>query len=197
MRILKNINPENVFKFFEDISQIPRGSKNEDEIANYLVNFAKERNLEVIKDEFKNVIIKKKASTGYENSEGVILQGHSDMVTEKNSDTTHNFLKDPLKLHIDGEFLKAKGTTLGADNGIAVAYALAILDGSYNHPKLCVVITSDEEAGMSGAKNLDLNLISGYKNFINLDTDREGIFTVSCAGGVGVMAHIPITRKKL
>ncbi|MCL2610349.1 MAG: beta-Ala-His dipeptidase [Defluviitaleaceae bacterium] len=194
-RVLENVNPKNVFKFFEDISAIPRPSKHEDEIADYLVNFAKERNLEVIKDEFKNVIIKKAASSGYENAPGVILQGHSDMVPEKNETTEHDFLKDGLKLYVDGEFLKAKGTTLGADNGIAVAYALAILDGNYNHPKLCVVITSDEEAGMSGARNLDLTLIEGYSNFINLDSSPEGVFTVSCAGGKTVTVKIPITHE--
>ena len=197
MRILENVEPKNVFKFFEDISQIPRASKNEDAVCEYLVNFAKERGLEVIKDKFKNIIIKKNASKGYENSEGVILQGHSDMVAEKNSGTNHDFEKDPLKLYVEGDFLKAEGTTLGADNGIAVAYALAVLDGNYSHPKLCVVITADEEAGMSGAKNLDLSLIEGYKNFINLDTDREGIFTVSCAGGMGNKVIIPINKVPL
>lgn len=197
MKILENVEPRNVFKFFEDISNIPRASKNEDAVCEYLINFAKERGLEVIKDDFKNVIIKKDASKGYEKAEGVILQGHSDMVAEKNSDTDHDFDKDPLKLYVEGEFLKARGTTLGADNGIAVAYALAVLDGNYNHPKLCVVITADEEAGMSGAKNLDLNLIAGYTNFINLDTDREGIFTVSCAGGMGNKVVIPIKKANL
>ena len=195
MRILENTNPKNVFRFFEEISAVPRPSKHEEKIAEYLVNFAKERNLEVIRDNYNNVIIKKPASIGYENAPGVILQGHSDMVAEKNEGTEHDFLNEGLKLYVEGDFLKAEGTTLGADNGIAVAYALAILDGNYSHPKLCVVITSDEEMGMTGAKSLDLSLIEGYPNFINLDTDAEGIFTVSCAGGKKVEIHIPIVRE--
>ncbi|MCL1936066.1 MAG: aminoacyl-histidine dipeptidase [Defluviitaleaceae bacterium] len=179
-----NIEPKEVFKYFAQISNIPRGSNHEKEISDYLVKFAKDRELYVIQDKYLNVIIEKKSSEGYEDSDTVILQSHMDMVNEKNADYNHNFLKDPLKLYVDGDFLSAEGTTLGADNGIAVAMTLAILDGNYEHPKIQALFTTNEETGMSGAENVDINLFKDSKYLINLDSDREGEFTVSCAGGI-------------
>ena len=152
MNSLQNIKPIEVFRHFYNISQIPRGSKNEKAISDYLVNFAKNLGLEVIQDEALNVIIKKPASVGYENAPTVIIQGHMDMVCEKNQETKHDFTKDPLKLVVKGDYLYADGTTLGADDGIAVAYAMAVLsDDSLEHPPIEVLITTDEESGMTGA----------------------------------------------
>ena len=185
MSILKELEPYEVFKFFEEISQIPRGSGDEKAISDYLVNFAKERNLEVIQDKALNVIIKKPATEGYEDSEGVIIQGHMDMVNEKNADTEHDFSKDPIKLIVEGDIIRADGTTLGADNGVAVAMGLALLDSNkYKHPKICLVVTSEEETGLCGAFAIEGSVLEGNKYFLNIDSDKEGTFTVSCAGGV-------------
>lgn len=184
MKVLENLQPAKVFKYFEEMSMIPRGSGNEKGISDYLVNFAKERNLEVIQDEALNVIIKKKASKGYENAPGVIIQGHMDMVCEKTKESTHDFMKDPLQLRVEGDNVYATNTTLGADNGIAVAYALAILDDdSISHPALEVLVTTDEETGMGGAMALDGSLING-KYLLNIDSEEEGKLLVSCAGGL-------------
>lgn len=192
MRVLEKLEPQKVFKYFEEMSMIPRGSGNEKEISDYLVKFAKDRNLEVVQDSALNVIITKPASKGYENVPGVILQGHMDMVCEKNKDTQHDFEKDPLKLRIDGDYVYATDTTLGADNGIAVAYALAILDDdSIEHPMLQVLVTTDEETGMGGAMNLDPASIKG-KYLLNLDSEEEGKFLVSCAGGLRTKVNLGI-----
>ncbi|GKU23377.1 aminoacyl-histidine dipeptidase [Clostridium folliculivorans] len=184
MEVLSHLEPKEVFYYFEEISQIPRGSGNEKEISDYLVNFAKSHGLDVIQDSSLNVIIKKPGTKGYENAPTVIIQGHMDMVCEKNKGTEHDFEKDPLKLRIEGDNVFATGTTLGADNGIAVAYALAILSSKeIVHPPLEVLITSDEEAGMGGAMNLSPEHISG-KILLNLDSEEEGFLLVSCAGGI-------------
>ena len=184
MKVLENLQPAKVFKYFEEMSMIPRGSGNEKGISDYLVNFAKERNLEVIQDEALNVIIKKKASKGYENAPGVIIQGHMDMVCEKTKESTHDFMKDPLQLRVEGDNVYATNTTLGADNGIAVAYALAILDDdSISHPALEVLVTTDEETGMGGAMAFDGSLING-KYLLNIDSEEEGKLLLSCAGGL-------------
>ena len=169
--VLKDLNPSLVFKYFEELSQIPRGSYNEQEISDYLVNFAKKLNLEVVQDEHLNVIIRKPATPGYENCPGVILQGHMDMVCEKNKDVNHDFEKDPIKLRIVDDMIYASGTTLGADNGIAVAMSLAVLaSNDLQHPDLEVLVTTNEEAGMTGAKGLDGDLLKG-KYIINLDSE--------------------------
>lgn len=184
MSILKDLKPSKVFKYFEEISKIPRGSGDEKAISDYLVSFAKNLNLEVIQDEALNVIIKKNGTLGYENSKTVIIQGHMDMVCEKNKGTEHDFEKDPLKLRIVDDMIYATDTTLGADNGIAIAYALAILDSDdLAHPPLEVLITTDEETGMSGAMALSKDHING-EILINLDNEEEGELLVSCAGGV-------------
>lgn len=186
--VLNNLNPELVFKYFEEISQIPRGSGDEKAISDYLKAFGEKLGLETIQDNALNVIIKKPATPGYENLPGVILQGHMDMVCEKNKDTVHDFSKDPLKLQIKDDHIYATGTTLGADNGIAVAMSMAVLsDNTLKHPQIEVIITSDEEAGMSGAMALDGSMISG-KYIINLDSEEEGYLLVSCAGGVTAMS---------
>ena len=163
MSKLEQLEPKKVFHFFEEIAAIPHGSRNTKAISDYLVNFAKERNLEVYQDESNNVVIIQKASNGYENAEPIIIQGHMDMVCEKESDSNIDFEKDGLSLYVDGDFLKAEKTTLGGDDGIAVAYALAILDDpSIKHPRLEVVLTVDEEIGLLGAYDFDLSMLKGH-----------------------------------
>ncbi|MTI67059.1 MAG: aminoacyl-histidine dipeptidase [Firmicutes bacterium] len=191
-KVLKDLEPKKVFEFFEELTKIPRCSGNEKKVSDYLVNFAKERNLEVIQDEALNIVIKKPATKGYENAKRVILQGHMDMVCEKNKDTKHDFSKDPLNLRIKDELLMATGTTLGADNGIAVAYCLALLDSNdIPHPPLEVLVTTEEETGMGGAQKLDPDSVNG-DILINIDSEEEGVFLVSCAGGVRTKAKLPI-----
>ncbi|QXM06939.1 aminoacyl-histidine dipeptidase [Crassaminicella indica] len=190
--VLANLKPTSVFKYFEEISNIPRGSGNEKEISDYLVNFAKKHKLEVIQDEALNVIIKKKGTAGYENAPTVILQGHMDMVCEKNNDTIHDFEKDPIKLRIEGDMIYATDTTLGADDGIAIAYGLAILaSDDIPHPPLEVLITTSEETGMDGAIALDPKNITG-RFLINIDSEEEGFLLVSCAGGITARQILPI-----
>ncbi|MBU5455917.1 aminoacyl-histidine dipeptidase [Caproiciproducens sp. MSJ-32] len=184
MKVLKNLEPKKVFEYFEEISQIPRGSGNEKQISDYLVGVAKKLNLEVIQDEALNVIIKKPGTKGYENSPTVIIQGHMDMVCEKNKGVDHDFEKDPIKLRIIDDMIYATDTTLGADNGIAVAYALALLDSTdIPHPPLEILLTTDEETGMSGAMAVSREHLKG-KLLINLDNEEEGDFLVSCSGGI-------------
>lgn len=195
MNILEEIEPKKVFKFFEEISCIPRESRNEKEISDYLVDFAVKHKFSYNQDEEYNVVIYKPASKGFENSLPVILQGHIDMVCEKNKNTMHDFMTDPLKLFVEDDFVKAKGTTLGADNGIAVAYMLAILDcNDILHPPIEAVFTSNEETGMDGAKALDPSLLKG-RRLINLDTEEEGSLLVSCCGGVKYGLRIKTTRQ--
>jgi dipeptidase D len=189
--ISKDLNPEKVFYYFEKISSIPRGSKKEKKISDYLVEFARYRGLEVMQDSTLNVIIKKKATPGYEDVPGIILQGHMDMVWEKNQDTEFDFESQGIKLTTDGDWISAAGTTLGADNGIAVAFFLALLDSKdIPHPSLEILITSDEETGMTGAKALDGSYLKG-KYLINIDTEEEGALYVSCAGGLRFTIAIP------
>ncbi|WP_419742124.1 aminoacyl-histidine dipeptidase [Paraclostridium dentum] len=190
--VLKDLQPSLVFKYFEEISQIPRGSKNEKAISDYLRNFGESLGLETIQDESLNIIIRKPATPGYENAPGVVLQGHMDMVCEKNKSTNHDFMKDPIKLRIDGDYIYATDTTLGADNGIAVAMGLAILaSNDIAHPALEVLVTVDEEAGMTGAMALDGSLVKG-KYILNLDSEEEGHLLVSCAGGVTALSTLPV-----
>lgn len=194
---IEKLYPEKVFHYFAEISKIPRASKKEKEISDWLVKFAKERKLKVIQDEHYNVIIKKKATEGYEDFSPLILQGHMDMVWEKNKDTEFDFSTQGIELVIDGDFLKANGTTLGADNGTAIAYALAILDSDdIKHPALEVVITTDEEDGMSGVANLDFDEFDG-KTLINLDTEEYGEVYVSSAGGTRTETKFIFETKKI
>lgn len=194
MSVLENLQPQKVFHYFEEICNIPHGSRNTKQISDYLVQFAKDRNLTCYQDELNNVIIKKDATTGYEASEPIIIQGHMDMVCEKENDCDIDFEKDGIRLMIDGDFVTADGTTLGGDDGIAVAYALAILDSDdISHPALEVVITVDEEIGMLGAFDMDLSMLKGHK-MLNIDSDVEGHFLTSCAGGMSLIADIPVKR---
>lgn len=194
MKVCEQLEPKKVFAYFEEICQIPHGSRNTKAISDYCVSFAKDHHLRYIQDEDNNVIIFKDASAGYENSEPVIIQGHLDMVCEKENGVDIDFEKDGLKLYVDGDFLKAEGTTLGGDDGIAVAYALAILDdSSLEHPPLEIVFTVDEEIGMLGAESMDLSMLKGRK-LLNIDSDVEGIFLASCAGGLQAVCELPVSR---
>ncbi len=185
-----------VLYYFEQISRIPRGSGNEKAVSDYIVGFAKSLGFEVMQDSNNNVIVRKLASKGYEKSEPVIIQGHMDMVCEKNEDVVHNFEKDPIKVIYDGDIIHAEGTTLGADDGIAVAMAMAALsDNTLEHPLLEAVFTTEEETTMAGASALDISLIKG-KRLINIDSEIEGIFTVGCAGGRKPAVHLPVEYIK-
>ncbi len=191
MRVLEGLKPEKVFYYFEEISKIPRCSGHEKQISDYLFNFAKSKNLEVIQDKYLNVIIKKPASKGYEQAPVVMLQGHMDMVCEKNDGIDHDFEKDPIKLRVSDGYIYGTDTTLGADNGIALAYALSILNSDLDHPALEVLITVDEEKGMTGAENVDGGLFKS-KYLLNLDSEEEGVFTSGCAGGSEINFKIPL-----
>ena len=180
---LAGLEPASVLGYFEKLCSIPHGSGNTKMISDYLVSFAQEHELRYIQDELNNVILFAPGSEGYEDHEPVILQGHMDMVCEKDADCEIDFAVDGLDVTHDGEWIFANGTTLGGDDGIAVAYALAILaDKSIAHPPMEVIITVDEETGMDGAVGIDLSMLKG-KRMVNLDSEEEGIFTVSCAGG--------------
>lgn len=196
MGVLEGLEPKAVFGFFEEICKIPHGSGNVGELSDYLVSFAKERGLFCRQDEMKNVIISKEASPGYEEQEGIILQGHMDMVAVKKPGSGVDMKTEPLKLAIDGDDIYAEDTSLGGDDGIALAYALAILDDdSLPHPHLDVVITVDEEVGMNGAKALDLSDIRGTR-LLNLDSEDEGYFLAGCAGGASVKHYLPVEWEK-
>ena len=192
---LTGLQPEGVFYWFEKLCAIPHGSGNTKPISDFLANFAKEYGYAYEQDSLNNIIIYAPATAGYENREPVILQGHMDMVCEKDEDCPLDMEKDGLDVVHDGEFIFAKGTTLGGDDGIAVAYALAILaDKSIPHPPLEVVITVDEETGMYGAAGIDLSRLKG-KRLLNIDSEDEGVFTVSCAGGGGCVISLPLERR--
>lgn len=196
MEDIKNLNSSSVFYFFEQISKIPRGSGNEKQISDFLVDFAKKRNLWVHQDNALNVVIKKAATKGYETAPTLVIQGHMDMVCVKRGDVVHDFEKDPIKLIYEGDILRADGTTLGGDDGVAVAMALAILDSEeIEHPALEVVITTDEEVGMDGAMALDGSLIDG-KILLNIDSEDEGVFTAGCAGGLKTTTEFEIEWEK-
>ena len=195
--VLKNIEPQEVFHFFEEICSIPHGSKNLEKISAFLVSFAKERNLEVICDDELNVIIKAPGSKGYEDKETVILQGHMDMVAVKEDDCDIDMTKDGLRVKTDGEYVWADGTSLGGDDGIAVAYILALLDSKdIPHPPLEVIITTNEEIGMLGASALDLSSLKG-KKMINIDNEKEGEFITSCAGGATFISELTVKRENI
>jgi len=186
-----------VIGFFEEISKIPRGSGNTDKIASYLYSFGKERCLDSFRDEYDNVVIKKPASKGYENRPALVIQGHSDIVAQKEPDCEIDMEKEGVRVYRDGDYLCADKTTLGADDGIALAYCLALLDSKdIPHPALECVFTSDEETGLTGATNISPDLISG-RMMINLDSDDEGVFTVGCAGGLRADISLPISREKI
>lgn len=187
---------QRVFHYFKEISAIPRGSGNMKAIADYCVDFAVKNGLKYVRDEADNVVIYKNPTSGYECAEPVILQGHLDMVCQKEEGKSIDFLEDGIEIIVDGDFIKADGTTLGADNGIAVAIILAILESSdIAHPPIEAVFTTDEEIGMVGAFKLDMSLLSG-KKMINLDAEEDGTVTVSCAGGSDLTADFPFETVK-
>ena len=187
MNNLSNLEPKEVFRWFYEINQHPRSSGNEKEVSDFLVQFAKDRNLEVYQDEILNVIIKKPGTPGYENSEPLIIQGHMDMVCVKTDDSNHNL--------VEGDVLRANNTTLGGDDGIAVAYGLAILDADdIPHPPLELLVTTNEETGMDGAMALTADHLTGTR-LLNLDTEVEGEFLVSCSGGSNIDLSFDIARE--
>lgn len=192
MGVLGELEPKSVFHYFEEICSIPHGSGNVGKLSDYLVSFAKERGLFCRQDEMKNVIISKEASPGYEEQEGIILQGHMDMVAVKKPECDIDMKTQGLKAAVEGDYIYAEGTSLGGDDGIAVAYALAILDDdSLPHPHLDVVITVDEEVGMDGARALDMSDVKGTR-LLNLDSEEEGYFLAGCAGGASVKHLLPM-----
>ncbi len=196
MRKLEGLYPEKVFYFFEELCRIPHGSGNTEKISEWCVNFAKSRNLQVIKDRFNNVAIFKKAYPTYEDCPPIILQGHLDMVCQKTRFSDTDLQTDPLEIFADGDFIGAKDTTLGADDGIGVAIILAILDSDdIPHPPIEALFTADEETGMSGALNFDTTVLKG-KTLINLDSEVLDTVTVSCAGGEDVTVTVPFKRTK-
>lgn len=183
-RVLENIEPKEVFKYFEDISRIPRPSKKEKQISDYLLNFGKSLGIEVVQDENLNIYMRKKATQGYENGKTVMIQAHMDMVCEKNEGTEHDFEKDPLNLRVIDGKIYATDTTLGADNGIAVAYIMALMASQdIGHPELEALITVDEETSMNGAKTFDPSFFRA-KYLLNVDSVDDSKLLVSCAGGL-------------
>ena len=192
---LAGLEPAGVFRFFEEICAIPHGSRNTKAISDYLVQFARDRGLRFRQDEWNNVVIFQPGTPGYEDHPPVILQGHMDMVCEKEPDCPLDFARDGLDLTHDGTDIFARGTTLGGDDGIAVAYALALLDArDLPHPPLEVIITVDEEIGMLGAAAIDLSDLQG-RRMVNLDSEDEGVLTVSCAGGATASMDLPLCRR--
>lgn len=195
MRILENLEPKAVFAIFEDLCAIPHGSENTKAVSDYCAAFARDHGLACYQDDLDNVVIKKPASPGYEHAQPVILQGHMDMVCEKEPDCGKDMDREGLDLFVDGDLVGARGTTLGGDDGIAVAMILAILeDATLPHPPLEAVFTVDEEIGMQGAEGLDASVLRG-RRMLNLDSEDEGILTVSCAGGNRTTCTLPVERE--
>lgn len=194
---LQNLKPERVFYYFEKLTQIPRCSYKEKEVSDYLKSVGEELGYETIQDELNNIIIRKPATPGYENSEGVIIQGHMDMVCEKEDDIKHDFEKDPLEIMIEGDFIYANKTTLGADNGIAVAMSLAILeDKTLEHPMLEILVTTSEETEMDGALGLSKDILKGTR-LLNVDSEEEGELVSGSAGGELIEAGIGIEYEEI
>ena len=197
MRKLVGVKPERVFYHFEEISKIPRESYHEKAISDYLVEFGKKLNLETYQDKYYNVVLRRKATPGYENAPGIVIQGHMDMVCEKESDSNHDFRKDPIDLIVDGNRLRANKTTLGGDNGIAIAMGMAILeDESIKCGTIELLATTSEEIDLNGALSLEPNVLKG-KMLINIDSEDEGVITVGSAGGVEINILLPIEKETL
>lgn len=195
MAVLDQLEPKKVFQFFEEMCAIPHGSGNTKAVSDWCADFAKKRGLEYHQDAANNIIIIKEATAGYEKAEPVILQGHLDMVCEKVPECAKDMAKEGLDLAVDGDLILAKGTTLGGDDGIAVALAMAVLDADdLAHPRIEAVFTVDEEIGMLGAEVLDVSPLKGRK-LLNMDSEAEGIFTVSCAGGNMTRCTLPVRRS--
>lgn len=196
MRVLSGYEPSNVLRFFEDICNIPHISYHEKELSDYCAAFAKERGLYYEQDGMGNVIIVKDATPGYEEAEPVIIQGHLDMVGDKVPGCELDLVKDSVRIMVEGDYITADGTTLGGDDGIAIAYGLALLDAKdIPHPRLEVVLTVSEEVGLEGASAIDLSCCRA-KRLINIDSEEEGVFTVGCAGGLRADCHLPVETTK-
>ena len=195
MGVLTKLEPASVFHYFEEICSIPHTSHHEKALSDYCVQFAKAHGLACRQDEMGNVLIKAPATPGYENQPALILQGHLDMVGDKTAACPLDLEKDAIQLVVDGDYVRAEGTTLGGDDGIAVAMAMAILDDdSLSHPAIEAIFTVDEETGMYGAEGLDVSVLKG-RRMLNMDSEDEGIFTVSCAGGARADCCLPVTRS--
>ncbi len=196
MNIFENLKPEKVWMYFDEILQIPRPSKKEEKIIAYLLDFGKKHNLPAKRDEIGNVLITKPATKGYENQQVMVLQSHIDMVCEKNADVVHDFEKDPIKAKIEGEWVTAEGTTLGADDGIGIAAQLAILAANnIEHGPIECLFTVDEETGLSGAFALQPEFMTG-KILLNLDSEDEGELFIGCAGGIDTMITLTYKKRK-
>jgi dipeptidase D len=194
---IKALKPEQVWNYFYELSQIPRESGNEEGVRQYLLSFAKKHSLETITDTVGNVIIRKKASKGFENRPSVAIQGHMDMVCVKTQESKHNFLTDPIELVLTGDFLHAKDTSLGGDNGIAIAIALDILsDPTCKHGPLEAIFTVSEETGLTGAFGIEKENIQS-RLLLNLDSEDEGVMYIGCAGGVEVKAQLPAVMEAI
>ena len=195
MAVLNHLEPQRVFRFFEELCAIPHGSGNTKAVSDWLVDFAKARGLRYVQDQLNNVVIFRDATPGYESAEPVILQGHMDMVCEKEPGCTKDMAAEGLDLVLEDDTVSARGTTLGGDDGIAVAMAMAILDDdSLSHPAIEAIFTVDEETGMYGAEGLDVSVLKG-RRMLNMDSEDEGVFTVSCAGGARADCCLPVTRS--
>ncbi|HPI71971.1 MAG TPA: beta-Ala-His dipeptidase, partial [bacterium] len=196
MSVIANLEPRLLWQHFDEIRKIPHGSGNEKAIGQYVVSVAQRLGLKYLREKSGNVIIYKPAAGGHENAQTVILQGHLDMVCEKHSSKVFDFLRDPIELEIDNDWLTAQGTTLGADNGIGVAAILAVLeDKTLQHGPLEAVFTVDEERGLQGARTLSTKALKG-RTLLNLDSEELGVFSIGCAGGADSVVTLPITRKR-
>ncbi|MGC8928668.1 MAG: aminoacyl-histidine dipeptidase [Myxococcota bacterium] len=194
MSRFENLEPKYVWHYFDALLNIPRPSKHEEKVIAYLKDLARQKGLEFRQDKAKNVVLKIPATKGFENAPTIILQGHIDMVAEKNSDVDFDFLKQPIDAYIDGDWVKARGTTLGADNGIGVASALAFIDDPEAiHGPIEILCTVDEETGLTGASNLDAKLLSG-RIMLNLDSEEDGVFFIGCAGGANTSTKLPVKQ---
>lgn len=192
---VKDLKPELIWKCFDEITKIPRPSCHEEQIRDFLLKFAADHDVAVRTDKVGNVVMSKPATPGHENAPTVILQSHMDMVAEKNSDTEHDFLKDPIQTYVDGEWVKAKGTTLGADNGIGMAAAMAVMiDKTLVHGPVEALFTVNEEIGLEGAQNLGKDMITGSM-LLNLDSEDDGEIFVGCAGGIDTTATFTYRRS--
>lgn len=193
--MLESLEPQALWKHFETLTQIPRCSKHEEKVRAHVLALAKKIGLEAQEDGAGNVVVYKEGSPGYEKGEPTVLQGHLDMVCEKNRDVDLDFSKDPLKLRIEGEWVKATGTTLGADNGIGVAAALALMEArDIPHGPLEFLFTIDEETGLTGASQLEASLLKG-RRMLNLDTEEDGALYIGCAGGIDTVITLPVERE--
>jgi len=190
-----HLEPRALWARFDEIRRIPRPSKHEERIRQYVLDFAAEHGLETASDALGNVVVRVPASPGYEEAPVVILQGHLDMVCEKNADKAHDFMEDPIELVLEGDMLRADGTTLGADNGVAVAAGLALAtDTRVKHGPLELLFTLDEETGLTGARELDASMLTG-KRLLNLDSEEDGVITIGCAGGRDTEIRLPVARE--